>query len=168
MGMSSTNAYAYQGNTVTATDAAGKWKTFETDVFGNLTKVTEPNPGGGTVDSLYTYNLRNQVKQVTMTRGAVTQTRTFAYDGQWRLQTATNPETGTATYTYNADNTVATKVDAKNQKVAYVYDGQQRVTQVKRYPVSSGSEDTCQRTTYWYDGKRLVNGSSFGCQAASY
>ena len=55
------------------------------------------------------------------------------------------------TYTYNGDNTVATKVDAKNQKVEYVYDVQQRVSMVKRYPVNGGAEDTCQRTTYYYD-----------------
>jgi hypothetical protein len=26
------------------TDAAGKWKQFTSDAFGNLTTVTEPNP----------------------------------------------------------------------------------------------------------------------------
>jgi len=145
--------YFYEGNTVKVEDAAGKWKKFETDVFGNLTKVTEPNPVGSPaeVDTTYTYNLQNQLKTVTMVRAGVTQTRTFNYDPQWRLQNETNPETGTVSYYYNLDNTLSHKVDAKNQRIEYVYDGHQRVTQVKRYPVNGGSEDLCQRATYYHD-----------------
>jgi len=44
----SVTRYAYQGNSTTVTDPAGKWKTYTTDAFGNLTVVTEPRPGGGT------------------------------------------------------------------------------------------------------------------------
>ena len=40
----SATTYVYQGNTVTVTDPAGKWKTFTMDAFGNLTKVVEPTP----------------------------------------------------------------------------------------------------------------------------
>lgn len=89
-----TTSYLYEGNTVRVTDPALKWKKFESDVFGNLTKVTEPdpaNPPNGTVDAIYTYNLNNQLRTVSMTRGAVTQTRNFEYDSQWRLWKATNP-----------------------------------------------------------------------------
>jgi RHS repeat-associated protein len=45
----STTTYSYQGNTVTVTDPAGKWKIFTMDAFGHLTKVDEPNPGSRTV-----------------------------------------------------------------------------------------------------------------------
>jgi YD repeat-containing protein len=41
----STTTYQYQGNTVTVTDPAGHWKTFTMNALGNLTQVTEPNPG---------------------------------------------------------------------------------------------------------------------------
>jgi len=41
----STTSYLYQGNTVTVTDPAGHWKTFTMNALGNLTQVTEPNPG---------------------------------------------------------------------------------------------------------------------------
>jgi len=39
-----------------------------------------------------------------MTRGSVTQTRTFLYNGS-DLVSATNPETGTVTYTYDVSPT---------------------------------------------------------------
>jgi hypothetical protein len=42
---SSTTTYLYQGNTVKVTDPAGNWKTFTMNALGNLTQVTEPNPG---------------------------------------------------------------------------------------------------------------------------
>lgn len=46
---------------------------------------------------------------------------------------------------------LSTTVDAKSQKVEYVYDAHGRVTMVKRYPVASGAEDVNQRTTNTYD-----------------
>jgi hypothetical protein len=40
---------------VTVTDAAGKWKTHTTNAMGELVKVVEPNPAGGTWETNYTY-----------------------------------------------------------------------------------------------------------------
>jgi len=131
--------YAYSGNTVTVTDAAGKWKTFTTDAMGNLTQVAEPNPAGGAnFLTYYTYNTFNQLLTVSMTRPKVpangtnvTQTRTFVYDTNQRVQSVTNPENGTTSYTYNADGTMNTKTDAKGQVLSYLYDSLGRLTQVK-------------------------------------
>ena len=50
-----------------------------------------------------------------MTRGSMTQTRTFTYDTEGRLTSMTQTKTVTSTFTYNTDHTVATKVDVKNQ-----------------------------------------------------
>ena len=72
------------------------------------------------------------------------------YDANQRLQSATNPENGTVTYTYNQDGTVATKTDAKNQKIVYTYDSYKRVTEIQRFK-SNGVEDVTQRTNYYYD-----------------
>ena len=89
----------------------------------------------------------------------MTQTRTFTYDGaSGRILTATNPETGTVTYTYNQDGTPATKTDAKNQQAVYVYDAYRRLLQVQRYPVAGGSEDVCQRMTLGYDAGQYGQG----------
>src|ERR1017187_9524101 len=76
--------------------------------------------------------------------------RTFNYNGTAYLQNATNPENGTVSYTYNGYNKVATKIDAKGQKIAYTYDALARLVQVQRYPTPP-TEDTCQRETYSYD-----------------
>ena len=77
--------------------------------------MTEPNPAGGAdLVSDYAYNVAGQMTTVTMTRGT-TQTRTFNYNlGTGRLTSATNPENGAVSYTYNTDGTPASKTDAKN------------------------------------------------------
>lgn len=70
---------------------------------GVLTKLFEPQPGsGGAVEEVteYTYNAFDKLTQVSMARGGTTQLRTFVYDGEQRLQSVTQPETGTVTYTY--------------------------------------------------------------------
>ena len=146
------STYVYAGNMVTVTDPAGKWKKSTTDAMGNLVKVTEPNPAGGAdLDTNYSYNAANKLSQVSMTRGSTTQTRTFSYNTYQQLQSVAHPESGTTSYTYNADGTPNTRIDANNQKVQYVYDSYKRVTQIKRYDVSTGAENVCQRVNFYYD-----------------
>jgi RHS repeat-associated protein len=127
--------YSYAGNTVTVTDPAGKTKTFTIDALGNLTQVQEPDPALGTVSTNYTYDILNHLIQVSMPRGPNnTQTRTFNYPTGTtvgiNLLSATNPENGTVTYTYNSDSTLHTKTDAKSQVFTYSYDSYKRLTQV--------------------------------------
>ena len=147
---SSTTSYLYQGNTVKVTDPAGKWKLFTMDANGNLTHVTEPNPSGGAnYETSYTYDGLNHLTGVSMPRDGYTQTRTFTYSGDL-LTSATNPENGTVNYTYT-NGKIASKVDAKNQRVEYGYDSLQRLTQIRRYPVNGQAQDTCQQTNFYYD-----------------
>ena len=40
----STTHYLYQGNWTTVTDPAGKWKQYQSDIFGNTIVVVEPDP----------------------------------------------------------------------------------------------------------------------------
>jgi len=47
------------------------------------------------------------------------------------LLSATNPENGTVTYTYNSDSTLHTKTDAKSQVFTYSYDSYKRLTQIQ-------------------------------------
>lgn len=130
-------SYQYQGNQVTVTDPALKWKTFTMDAFGNLVSVVEPDPSLGNVTTNYTYDILNHLTAVSMPRGSNTQTRTFNYNSGTTvtgfLQSATNPENGTVTYTYG-NGLLATKTDAKNQKLAYSYDGYNRLTSVGLVP----------------------------------
>jgi YD repeat-containing protein len=71
--------------------------------------VTEPNPArGNNLTTSYLYTPRNQLTQATMVRDGHTQTRTFLYSGT-DLVSATNPENGKATYTYNGVHRVASR-----------------------------------------------------------
>lgn len=143
---SGTTTYTYQGNTVTVTDPAGKWKRYTTDAFGNLTRVTEPNPAGGADhETYYAYDLLDHLTGVTMPRDGVTQTRTFTYDATTqRLMSVTHPETGTTSYTYNTDGTVATKTDARGRQATYTYDSHKRVTR-------RSTTNACETVNYYYD-----------------
>ncbi|MFN8006848.1 MAG: hypothetical protein U0V70_07470 [Terriglobia bacterium] len=140
--------FAFAGNATTTTDPSGKWKKHTYDSQGKLIKVTEPYPSGSnsrdTAD--YVYDILGRIKTVSVYGNGTTQTRTFTYDPTTqRLTSVTHPESGTTSYTYNADGTLATMIDAKNQKLAYVYDSFGRVTQIQHYPVSSGAEETYKR-----------------------
>jgi RHS repeat-associated protein len=86
-----------------------------------------------------------------MTRGTTTQTRTFNYTsgaavGPYLLS-ATNPENGTVSYTYNTDGTQATKTDANGQQFTFGYDSYKRPT-----TVSMGGSVI---RTYIYDNNSL-------------
>jgi YD repeat-containing protein len=122
--------------------------------FGDGSRNHRPSPPeGGTHETSYAYNLLNQMTTVTMPRnttsqGLVTQTRTFNDSlTTARLTSATNPENGTVSYTYNADGTLAQKTDAKNQQIQYTYDTYGRVTEKRDY-ASPGSEDLPNRVDY--------------------
>jgi YD repeat-containing protein len=123
----STTKYAYKGNQVTVTDPAGNTKIYTMDSFGNLLTVQETDPQLGSVTTSYTYDVMNHLIGVSMPRGTATQTRTFNYNVSGTvvtafLQSATNPEIGTVSYTYNSNNTLASKTDAKGQNFTYGYD----------------------------------------------
>ena len=95
----------------------------------------------GTLLTTYTYDQFNHLTLVSMPRntanGMKTQTRTFVYNpttystvtlpAMW-LTSATNPESGTTSYTYNADGTLASKTDANGNTETYTYDAYQRLT----------------------------------------
>ena len=69
----------------------------------------------------------NHLTRVSMTRNGTLQTRTFNYTSGTtvgaHLLSASNPENGLVSYTYNSDHTLNTKTDAKGQVFSYTYDG---------------------------------------------
>lgn len=111
-------SYVYEGNTVKVIEPGGtRWKRFTLDALGRLVKVTEPRPGspGQSDDTLYAYNSVDKLTTVTMTRAGVTQTRTFTYDSQMRLESVTQPENGTVSYAYDTAGRVASRTDARGE-----------------------------------------------------
>ena len=66
---------------------------------------------------------------MTLPRPSGTQRRTFTYDANGKVLTATNPESGTVTNTYDSSTgLLLQKVDARNNKVEYIYDSFERIT----------------------------------------
>jgi len=165
----STSTYSYSGNNTTTTDPAGRWKTQATDAFGNLITVTEPNPAGGNFTTTYSYSPLNQLLQVTMPRGSTTQTRTFTYNGQ-DMVSATNPENGTVTYTYDASHRVLTRTDAKNQQTKYIYNTLGQRTQVLHGTLSNGTftQDTTSTVNYTYDTYGRTSQVQFGAKDLNF
>ncbi len=156
---------SYLGNTVTATDPAGIWKKNTMDAFGNAVAVSEPDPATGSASTgpvtNYTYNGANQITGVSMTRGGVTQTRSFVWNGS-DLVSETTPEAGTVSYTYDGNHHVTQRIDALNQKTAYTYDAYERLTMVQHYTwgfspqctsncVNQWNEQASQDVSYYYD-----------------
>ncbi len=149
--------YYYQGNWVGVIDPASNTKSFDMDAFGNLLAVAETDPSPlGLVWTYYTYDVLNHLTNVSMTRGSTTQTRTFNYTtsnvvGAFLLS-ATNPENGTVTYTYNSTNTLATKTDAKTNQLTYQYDSYNRLTSVTWANAPGGAQVL---RSYMYDNNTL-------------
>jgi RHS repeat-associated protein len=151
-GGSGTTTYSYQGNTTTVTDPTGKWKTYTKNAVGQMVHVSEPAPEGGTHETTYTANVLNQLTQVSMPRTGGTQTRTFNYSlTTGLLMSKSEPESGTVTYTYNTDSSLATMTDAKGQQVAYTYDTLGRTIQIARHNAPGYPDDPCQQDTITYD-----------------
>ncbi|PYV68508.1 MAG: hypothetical protein DMG96_36250 [Acidobacteria bacterium] len=147
------------GYPVLDVDEAGKKGQIWQDGFGRIVEADEPNSTGAlTVGTCYTYDLNNNLTGVAQG----TRTRSFQYDMVSHLTQATNPESGTITYTYDADGNVVTKTAPKpNQSstatvvTTYSYDAENRV--IKK----SYNDGTTATVRYGYDGVALT-----GCATA--
>lgn len=117
--------------------------------------------------TLYTYDTLNNLTRVDQkgdqpSDSSKWRTRTFTYDSLSRLTSATNPESGTISYTYDNDDNVLTKVAPKPNQTGgltvtttYTYDALHRLAQ-KSY--NDGSTATVK---YGYDAVALA-----GCTTA--
>jgi len=165
---------SYSGNTVTATDQAGKVRRSVTDALGRLIRVDEPNSsgnldsGGSPVQSTnYTYDVLDNLTQVT--QGS--QTRTFTYDSLKRVLTAANPESGTVTSVYDENGNVIVATDARTVSTHVSYDELNRPTRRWFNGSSSTSSTTNGSPTlptgvvatdeiaYYYDSQSLPSGA---------
>jgi YD repeat-containing protein len=140
-----TSTYLYEGNTVTVTDPGGKWRKYESDAFGNVTKTIEPNPAGGAnFETTFSYNMVGKRTQLQMTRGAVTQTRSWTYNYGVQLASETHPESGTTTYGYNSAGLPLNKGLANGTAITYGYDSFGRLTLLS----DSGNDCSTKEFTY--------------------
>jgi RHS repeat-associated protein len=140
---------SYSGNTVTATDQASKARKSVSDALGRLTTVYE-DPSSLNYSTSYTYDVLNNLTQVS--QGS--QTRAFAYDSLKRLTSATNPESGTVSYTYDNNGNLLTRTDARSITTTIAYD-------VLNRPTSKSYNDSPQTPTvnFYYDSQTLPSGA---------
>jgi RHS repeat-associated protein len=104
---------SYNANCTTVTDEVGNARQSCADGLGRMASVLE-DPGSSphlnyTTD--YTYDALGNLTFVNQigSSGGQPRTRTFLYDSLSHLTSATNPESGTITYAYDADGNVITK-----------------------------------------------------------
>jgi YD repeat-containing protein len=160
----------YAGNCTTVTDETGHSRKSCVDGLGRVTGVWEDQTGLS-YSTFYTYDALGSLTCVEQ-HGSASGTgcssppssdaaspwrvRRFTYDSLSRLTSATNPESGTTTYTYDADgNVVAKTAPAPNQSstatvtTTYSYDKLNRLIQKT---VSDGLTPAAQ---FGYDGAAL-------------
>ena len=106
---------SYSSNTTTVSDAAGVSLTSTYDGLGRLVEVSED---GISATTCYSYDALDNLTAVRQKATNCTggQLRTFAYDSLGRLTSATNPESGTASYTYDGNGNLLTKSDRRAEQ----------------------------------------------------
>jgi len=93
---------------------------------------------------------------VQLVRDGYTQPRTFQWSGT-DLVSATNPENGTVTYTYDGAHHVLSRTDAKGQGTGYSYDAYGRLTAVAHYPQGfANPADPGQQVNYYGSPQEFV------------
>lgn len=115
----------------------------ERDMLGRLHAVTESsgptsasNPTGAAVRTEYSYDFADRLSLVRMRAAgnSAQQERVFSYDGRGFLKWELHPESGIATYTYDARGHVLTKLQsgARSQfDLRYEYDSAERLLNLR-------------------------------------
>ena len=127
------------------------------------------NPEGASLDfnyfvTQYTYDALGNMLSVTqqgdpaVSSSTQWRVRTFSYDSLSRLQTATNPESGTISYTYDANSNVVQKTSpapnqtgTATQTISYCYDALNRVTGKSYAATGAACPLSSPVVTYSYD-----------------
>jgi RHS repeat-associated protein len=115
----------------TTLDEANVSRTSCMDGLGRLIRVVE---NGIPATTIYLYDTLDdligvsQQGQSTCQIGGVSYSRCFSYDSLKRLSSATNPESGTITYTYDDNSNLLTRKDGRNITTSFSYNG---IDQVK-------------------------------------
>ena len=93
---------AYDTNFTTVTDEAGRIRRSQLNGLGQLVRVDEPSDAANTLGNqatLYDYDALGNLKSVSQAG----QFRSFNYSSLSRLISASNPESGTVSYEYDAN-----------------------------------------------------------------
>ncbi|MEU1049405.1 RHS repeat-associated core domain-containing protein [Streptomyces sp. NPDC005897] len=119
----------FEGQRCTAEDGNGKVTSFTYDDQGNLWKVKPPAPLGETTN---TYDALGRVETVTDGRGIKT---VYDYDNRDRVREVSSTNS-TVTYTYDGDGNVKTRTDASGT-TTWEYD---KLNREKRRTLQNGTQ----------------------------
>jgi RHS repeat-associated protein len=137
---------AYSGNTVTVSDQTSKQRKSVSDGLGRLIQVYEaPNDSNYNYLTSYSYDTLDDL--TTVSQGS--QTRSFVYDSLKRLALATNPESGTISYSYDNNGNLLGKTDARSITTNFAYDALNRATSRSYQNDPNGTPPA----SYFYDGQ---------------
>lgn len=164
-------------SSVTVTDEAGHTRTSCTDGLGRLVEVDEPGSyytfynydilgnllcvwqrgSDTTAVPAFSFNYSTNTSNCLSAVPAVWRPRSFSYDSLSRLISATNPESGTITYTYDVNGNVSSKIAPQpNQTgsatvtINYSYDVLNRLITKSYVGMSTAAPK------YGYDGVALT------------
>jgi RHS repeat-associated protein len=163
---------AYDGKTVTATDADQKKRTTESDALGRLTKVIE-DPGGTNLVVNYKYDILGNLRRVE--QGP--QRRYYMYDSLSRLIRSKNPEQDanpdlavndpiagndqwSMSINYFANGNVSAKTDARGIRADYLYDDLNRPVRHTYTPtrtLPTGTYTATPAIDSYYDGRGVLS-----------
>lgn len=164
-----TKQWFYSGTTVTYEDENGNEWQRTSDSLGRLIQVLEPNGQSQTpsMETDYTYDDNNNLLTVAQwgvaNGNSGERARTFTYDSLSRLLYATNPETGTISYAYDADGNVTSKTDAMPVVINYQYDTLNRLIAKSYISGNDGQMPDASKTPwscYQYDVSSLSGAGS--------
>jgi RHS repeat-associated protein len=143
------NSYAANtvGMTATVTDEAGITRETQADGLGRMTKVLE-DPNNKNYETDYGYDTLNNLTSVTQ-KGDSTgnRNRTFIYDSLSRLTSATNPESGTISYTYSNSSSGCASSPSE--------------VCTKTTPAANQTGTAMATTTYTYDALNRLTGKTY-------
>lgn len=150
----------------TVTDEAGKSRQSCVDGLARMTGVWE-DPGSSphlNYQTTYQYDALNNLTKVTQngSNSANARVRTFAYDSLSQLTSASNPESGTILYAYDADGNVITKTaplpnqtGSSTVTTTSTYDQLNRLTG-KTYSDGGVTDPYTPPVQFGYDGNALT------------
>lgn len=158
---------------VDVTDENGNHAQHTSDSFGRLIEVMEPEGTSQSpiIETDYSYDVLDDLLSVTQWGGpsgiSSPIIRSFSYDSLSRLLTSTNPESGTISYSYDADGNVLSKISPSvntasgTQIICYYYDSLSRITSellLTQGASNCSSPSTYQLlATYAYDSSPITN-----------
>ncbi len=143
---------------ITPYPAHGGTTSYQYDTFRRLTKITD-SKGNSTQ---YKYDARNNLISLTDAEGNTT---SFEYNANDQVIKETRPMGEETNYTYNEYKYLATKTDAKNQRLEFKYDLLERLTDMKCY---DETDRLVNEVSFIYSPAGNFTGYDDGISSATY